>query len=526
MSNSDESDQDFYLARSHKTNEDPVTKDGSTNADPAAPLMRTSSANEWSHVLTEEENQLINEKIDRLVAVLQAGRQLHFSPDHQTGNFNVSIAHDRSDLDDRRSNVEAAIVASPEDFGDMTRTGGGRRRVLSPNSALFDSTKSSKVVSSFSSSAWEDALAPDDGRSTLEHGSGAQIPPLVRRNIPSEIRGAIRRDGQYITYVDKNDVKVAAVAPVPLDFNSVPRKSTPSIHSTGSDLDCSSPLFEKSLQALMRETSQDLSRSQEASHGSRSSGIRDSVSDWLERLEITPIVSEDTDAVRKQQDFNVFHDGGKHEIEVKRHRKPLTAGEALKDVSNLRHPGYLLHNSFAQTSQVSKSRGDPAHPRESGSQTQAFVGATDAESRRSSIEAIWPLLLSNHNSRKQERSTTRHQRSIDKTHSTSHICRRRRKYPSPQKSNLQDPNRTADFDLALARLEGHAPPQQYSPIRRYADETGLYGPDVLVERRQLRHHQPVPMRLPPFALSTAQRFEQAFAEGDDDGGGKRGGGSG
>ena len=524
MSNCDESDQGFCFARSHKSEEDPVTKNGSTDADPATPLMRTSSVNERSRVLTEEENQLINEKIDRLVAVLQAGRQLHFSPDLQTGNFNVSITHDRSDLDDGQSDVEADIIASPEDFGNITRTGGGRRRELSPNSALFDSTNSSKVVSSFSSSAWEDALAPIDERSTLEHGDGAQTSPLVRKNIPGEFRGAVRRDGQYILYRGKNDVKVAAVAPIPLDFNNVLRNLTPSIHSTGSDLDCSSPLFEKSLQALMRETSQDLSSSEEASHGSRISGVGDSVSAWLERVELTPILSKHNDATRKQQDFDVFQDGGKYEIEVERHRKPLTAGEALTDVSNLRRPGYLQHNSFAQASQVSKSRGNPARPRESGSQTQPFGGATDAESRRSFIEAKWPLLLSNHNSRKQERSTTRHQISTDKTHSTSHIRRRRRKYPSPQKSNLQDPNRTADFDLALARLEGHAPPQQYSPIRRYADETGLYGPDVLVERRRLRHHQPVPMRSLNIGLSTAQRFERAVAEGDDDGGGKRGGG--
>ncbi len=522
MSNSDESNQGFCSAKSHKSEEDPGTKDGSTDADPATSFMRTSSANERSRFLTEEENQLINEKIDRLVAVIQAGRQLHFSPDPQTGNFDVSIAHDRSDSDDGRGDVEADILASPEDFGNMIRTGGGRQRILGPNSVLFDSTNSSKVISSFSSSAWENELALVDRCSAVEHGSEAQIPPPVRKNVPGEVRGAVRRDGQYITYMDKNDVKVGAVASIPLDFNKPPRTSTPSIRSTGSDLDCSSPLFEKSLQALMRETSRDLPRSEETSQDSRSSGIGDSVSDWLERVETPISLGEHTDAARKRQYLNVFQDGEKHEMALERDRNPLTGNEALKDVSNLRRLGYLQHNSFAQKGHVNKTIGNPARPRKSGPQMQPFGGATNAEIRRSFTEAKWPVLTSKHNSRKKERSTTLDPKSTEKTHSTPHSRRRRRKYPSPQKSNLQDPKRTADFDLALARLEGHAPPQQYSPIRRYADETGLYGPDVLVERRRLRRHQPVPMRLLPFGVSTAQRFERVVAEGDDDGGGKRG----
>ena len=526
MSNSDESDEGFYSARSHKSEEKPVTKDGSTDAEPVTSLMRTSSAHERSHLLTEEENQLINEKIDRLVAVIQAGRQLHFSPDPQTGNFDVSIAHDKSDSDDGRRDVEADIVASPENSGNMTRTGGRRRRVLSPKSALFDSTNSSKVMSSFSSSAWENILAPVDEHSAVEHESEAQISPSVRKNVPGEVGGAVRRNGQYITYRNKKGVKVAALASIPLDFNKPPPTSTPSIRSTGSDLDCSSPLFEKSLQALMRETSRDLPRSKEASQDLRSSGIGDSVSDWLEGVETPTILDEHTDAARKRQDFDVFQDGGKYEIALGRDRKLFTSSEALKDVSNLRRPGYLQHNSFAQTSNVNKMIGNPARSRKSGPQIQPFGGATNAESRRSFMKTKWPVLISNHNSRKKEESTTLHPKSTDKTQSTPHIRRRRRNHPSPQKSNLQDPNRAADFDLALARLEGHAAPQQYSPIRRYADETGIYGPDVLVERQRLRHHQPVPIRLLPLGPSTAQRFEKAVAEGDDDGGGKRGDGSG
>ncbi len=491
MSNGEESGQDFYSARSDNSEEDPVPKDGSTDTDSATPLMRTSSANERSHVLTEEENRLMNERIDRLVAVIQAGRQLQFSPDPQTGNVDVSIAHDKSDSDEGRSDIEADIAASPEHFGNIVRAGDTRRRVASPNSALFDSTVSSEVINNFSSSAWESVLAAVDIRYAVEHGSEAQITP-VRKNNPAGVQGVVRRDGQYITYIDKNDVKVGTVSSIPLDFNKRPRTSTPSIHSTGSDLDCSSPLFEKSLQVLLRETSGDVSKSEDASQGSESSGIRDRVSDWLKRVKTPTILGEQSDAYTKRKGFNVFQDGRKHEPAPKGNREHLTANKALKDVSNLRRPGYLQYNSFAQTSRVNKPIADSTQ---------------------------WPVLVSNRESRKTLKSTTPRQISRDQTHSTPHTRRRRHKYPSPQNPALQDPNRTVDSDLALAKLEGRAPPQQYSPIRRYADESGLYGPDVLVEKRPLRYHQPMPMRLLPFGLSVAQKFEKAVAEWDDDEGG-------
>lgn len=524
-SNSDEYGECAPSARSYDSEEDPVPIYGSTSADSTTPLLRTSSANERSHVLTEEEDRLMNEKIDRLVAVIQAGRQLRFSPDSQTGNIDVSIARDKSGSAEGRSEVKTGTVASPEHLGSLTRSGSGRRRLVSPDSELFDSSNTSEVRSTSLSSAWENVLAALEEFYALEQESEVQFSPPVRENNPREVRAAIRRDGQYITYIDKDDVKVATVASIPLDFNKQFRTSTPSIHSTGSDLDCSSPLFEKSLQALIRETRQDVTSPEEATHDSRGSDIRESVSNWLERVKTPPILEEQTNAAGKRQDLHVFRDGGKHQLPPTGDRKPLTASRALKDVSNLRRPGYLQHNSFAQMGQVNKSIADPTRPAISGPEIQPFGGADEAESSRSFIEAKWAVLISNHNTRKKGRATRLHPQPIDETRSTPHILRRPRKGSSLQESTLQDPNRTADFDLALARLEGRGPPQRYSPIQRYADETGLYGPDVLVERRLLRHHHPVPMRLSSFGQSVAQRLEKSVAEVNNDDGGKTEGGS-
>ncbi|KAK0509939.1 hypothetical protein JMJ35_007333 [Cladonia borealis] len=502
MSHSNESDQSFISARSD------MSDDGSTDADAAPPFERTSSATERSRVLTEAENQAINEKIDRLIAVIQAGRQLRFSPDPHTGNVDISVAHDKSDVDDGRSDVEADIAASPENFGNIIRTGDGRQRILSPNSILSDSTDISKIMRYHSSSEWEPALTLVHNRAAVKHVPEGQIPPPVLKRDPGEVRGAIRRDSKHFTYWGRNDVKVAPIASIPLDFNKPLPIATPSVHSAGSDLDCSSPLFEKSFQRLMRETSGDLPRSEDANQDSWSSGIGDRVSDWLERV---PVSRENTDATRKRQSFKVFQDKV-----LNRGRKSLTASKALRDVSNLRRPGHLQHNSFAQTSQVAKTIGNPVRPGKSGTQIQPFGGAANAESRRSFIEAKWPVLVSSHNSGRKGRPTTMHQKLADLAQSIPHPRQRRRKNPSPPKSSLQHPNRTADFDLALARLEGHAPPRQYSPIQRYADDTGVYNPDVLVESRRLRPCQPVPMRVLPFGLSTVERLEQEVTEGAGD----------
>ena len=493
ISNSDESGEASHLTRSCD-NEERVHEDGSISADSTTPLLRSSSANERSRLLTEEENRLMNEKIERLVAVIQTGRQLHFSPDSQTGNIDVSITRDKPNPDDGRGDAKADTVASPENFEYMIGTRGGHRRLLTPNSLLSDGTNTSNVRSTSLSSAWENVLAALEEYYTLEPGVEAWLTPPIRENNP------IRRGGQYITYIEKDEVKVATVASIPLDFNRPLRILTPSIHSTGSDLDCSSPLFEKSLEALIGETTRDLTSLEEATHDSRSSDLRDSVFDWLERVETPPVLEEQTNAAGKRQDLQVFREGGKDQLAPKRDKKPLTASKALKDVSNLRRPGYLQHNSFAQTDRVNKLITGPARPTTSGPEIQRSGGTADAESSRPFTGAKW-------------------------AESTPHIRRRPRKDPSPQKSTLQDPNRTADFDLALARLEGRGSPQQYSPIRRYADETGLYGPEVLVERRPLRHYHPVPMPLSPFGQSVAQRLETSVVEVDDNQGGKTKGGS-
>ena len=377
----------------------------------------------------------MNEKIDRLIAVIQTGRQLHFSPDPQSGHIEVSITRDKPNSDDGRSDVKVDNVASPKKSEHMVGTDGGRRKPSTPNLPLYDGSNASEARSVSLSSAWDNVLAALEEYYALEPGVEARFTPPIRENNSKGVSTPVRRDGQYITYIEKDGVKVATVASIPIDFNKPLRKATPSIHSTGSDFDCSSPLFEKSLEALIGEMTGELTSLDEADHNSGSSDLRDSVFDWLKRVETPPVLEDQTSAAGKRLGLEVFREGGKDKLAPKRDRKALTASRALKDVSNLRRPGYLQHNSFAQSDQVNKSIADPARPAKSGSEIQPSRGIADAGPRRPLIEIKWD-------------------------ESIPHIHRRPHKDPSPRKPALQDPNRAAHFDLALARLEGRGPSQQ------------------------------------------------------------------
>ena len=71
----------------------------------------------------------------------------------------------------------------------------------------------------YSSSEWERALTPVHNHSAIEYVPKGQILSPVLKYDPGEVRGVIRRGSKYIIYWDRNDVKVAPVTSIPLDFN-------------------------------------------------------------------------------------------------------------------------------------------------------------------------------------------------------------------------------------------------------------------------------------------------------------------
>ena len=287
------------------------------------------------------------------------------------------------------------------------------------------------------------------------------------------------------------------VSPIPFDFNKRTRASTPSVHSNGSELDTSSPLFRKTCERIRQET---YAEPPESSF-QRVSPKFSLLDEWAFVSEppgkSSPEVRESEVTSNAGRAFGVFEDRRRGETSSKKNGKQAVRSKALKDISNLRRPGYLQFNSFAKVAKSSNDQTGAAVPATASS--VGFGGATDPESRRAYIKSKWPELLEEAgNGRTAEptrldgaarrRNEQAIGRPIDRSHySLSHV----RTSLADSLPNA-DPVRQAHFDLALARLEGRALPPAPSPIRRHADTATLFDRDVQIEGS----HGPLPLRGP------------------------------
>jgi len=460
-------------------------------------------ADKASRILSDEENRVLDDKIDRLIAAIDDGHQLDFAQDPETGNFDISATR-YNDFSDAGS-LETRIAANAENFGNIIRPGDGRRILRSENSVLSSSHDS---VASSGTNAWERAIAAANVRCALralEHGAAAQGDTVVK-NFEAAKEAAKKELGRYVMFVGKNGPEIRAISPIPLDFNKPRGLKTPSITSNDTEADCSSPLYGKSTPAWLHEPRGESAEASSDGNASLEPRLKHSVPSWLESVE--PLPRAKSPKNQKNQDkpdraFGVFNDdgprGGPDSEEIPRDNP---AARALKDISNLRRPGYLARNSFADAKPAATGQ-EPTLPARSSAKT--FGGAMDREARRGFIESRWPGLLSHHKDISAAEAPEAHEGQhgeIEKfpvlaiTHDTSSAAQQ------PVHPNLI---RAAHFELALARLEGRAPPGQYSPIKRYAAKKGDYGSSVEVEHRPWPIREPKPTR--PFAKVSEQMVQ-------------------
>lgn len=446
-----------------------------------------------SRLLSDEENEQMNRKIDRLIAAIEDRRPIHFAPDAETGEVEIFADHYDQESDQDKRELEQNIATSPENFGRIIRFDNVTRRNRSPYSLQYTTSSDSWASTDSeksSSNAWERAVAVANIRFALEHGRLVKEAAVFRRR-PS------RSSETEIEAPRGRRLLRTAISPIPLDFNKPLRMSTPSIHSNGSELDTSSPLFRMSCERMHRETYVEPPESTFQSGSPESSPLDEWVSvseppgeDSTEARE--PKVSSTTRRV-----FGVFEDNKNGEISSKRNGILAIRSKALKDISNLRRSGYLQFNSFAKDANASNNQADTNDLATSSS--RSFGGATDAESRRAYIKSKWPELLEDPGSARMEvslgldgvarrRNEQALGRPIDRSHySLSHM------QTSVAESSLNaDPIRQAHFDLALARLEGRALPPPPSPIHRHPDSAALFDCDIRLEGT----HRPLPLRGP------------------------------
>lgn len=457
-------------------------------------------------LLSDEENERMNRKIDRLMAALDDHRPIHFSPNAETGEVDIFADH-YDGVNDHQSeyDLERDIAANPSNFGRIIRHGNGIHRIRSSHSLRYaNSTDSwaSTDSSKSSSNAWERAVAAANFRFALEHGDSELQIVAVKEPCPSLEMAPKAFRGRH---------RVRSVSPVPLNFAKPLRTSTPSIHSNGTEQDTSSPLFQKSCEPIRRETYAEPPESM----FERDIPGGPQLDEWAFVSEPRNGLSRETREFKVSRSldraFGVFKDESNGISSPRGFGKRATRSKALKDISNLQRPGYLKFNSFANDVDLKKSRTGTVFQARASS--IGFEGALDPESRRAYIKSRWSELLKDDPSSSTGESDQldgvsrrRNEQAIGRPVDTKHYSLSHVRTSVADSSLNVDPARQAHFDLALARLEGRALPPPPSPIRRYPDSAVLSDRDILVEG----NHRPLPLRGPRPRRSAIPRLRRTL----------------
>lgn len=456
----------------------------------------TRRSNPSPHLLSDEENARMNSRIDRLIAAIDDRRPIHFASGNATSEVAIFADRHHGVIDqDEAEELEYNIELSPENFGRIMRPGNGVCRTRSPYSLRYASSTDSWASTDSekpSSNAQERALAAANIRLALGHGRLDQVATVIRRSFGSPRPENARCHGRR---------PVRTVSPIPLDFNKPLRTSTPSIHSNGSEQDTSSPLFGKSCErmrwGMYAQPPESLFR--------RESSENSQLDEWESVSEPCDVPSPaDMELVAPstiRRAFGVFQDEPISESPSKKIENLALRSKALKDVSNLRRPGYLQFNSFAKDTKPAKDRTDTSVP--AAAFSIRFGGASDSASRRAYISKKWPGLLKDRGNssmvelpRPDGTARRRNEQAIGSPVDRSLYALSHTRTSVADTSLNVDPARQAHFDLALARLEGRALPPPPSPISRHPDWATLFDRDVQIEggHRPLPFHGPRPKR--------------------------------
>ena len=210
-------------------------------------------------------------------------------------------------------------------------------------------------------SAWEAAIRQADRHFDDE----LSVQTTVRRQQCTQTTGA-----SHAILTDQKDegLECHSIAPIPLDYNRRRAPRTPSIHSQGSVLDCTSPSFPKSAKAKLKSilkskelnglTAWNLRKLSELSD--HDSQINDHIEEWLEKTESVEyeeevdILDEIGEKDKQKASFPVWSPIEEAGVTSSAHGPQLSSQIALRDMTNLRQPKYLERNSFFQDREKNK----------------------------------------------------------------------------------------------------------------------------------------------------------------------------
>jgi len=468
----------------------------------------------WSNTLKGSNSSSSSEKAEILTASVQQLRRVRFP--RRAGNGHYVDC-------DNLGTVDPGPSAAPVVYARVIDIKNRRRRPSStPTTAIIARRASAEDPEHESSpKTWEDAIAAADQRYEAEHGtkgpsSGREVAVAAAQRFEMEdvwqraetvVRG--RRalgelpdpeppvKGRRLAILEDGESVSLSISPIPIDWNKAPRFATPSVHSHGSEFDDNSPLCGLQRKAKHRQTQQESPRQKLRALSMQmiqpdKVSLPDRIIGWLRNI-VSPGSETRTESASSPRSFKVWSVPKAAEQASRRHGrvfgsedlgvlrehermskkqsgrsgKAPSAKNALKDVTNLRRPGYLGHNSFFRDSKASASR-DPSRTA-APSARPVLEGAPVYSSASVFTRANWPNPFAQHPPSDKEQTET------VRAHLDRYTIRDSPspKTPSPSASS-EGPHerspaseRKAAFNDTLARLEGRTAPVKTSPLPSY-----------------------------------------------------------
>ncbi|KAI4091312.1 MAG: hypothetical protein LQ344_004171 [Seirophora lacunosa] len=495
----------------------------------ATPLQRFASP---SH-----ESRSFSTRLDKLVKAAEAGQHIRFAPSDRDDSVEVfangpaaavpgvsteeriterDIAHSHHfhQVADRRrrSPYPTLVVSSDSDPHRLVATQDVRgentgRRTKSPSlpetpQQQLSDRMPSRVTESFST------------------GQGVALETAIRH----ERRAPV--DPRVLETHGRDGVQRRFISPIPLDYQRPRGLATPSIDSSESGPDRSSPSEQVLIRQAMKErrpaNSTRTGRSATATPGGhawfpelaptgprpladrpkRTMNVQDNpveqqdktskVGRWLHHVKEALVPATKSPTRETEQAIGVLQDApSSHSINQA--AMPIArTRDVLRDRTNVRQVGHpLLHNCFMQEMSMQQQ----ARPKRG---TRGQLG------RQPAVRSVHPPArpgVAGPQAGLHSQSPGRD--AVTVTDSVSSGEREQGRQELHPRVNH-----------ALARLEGRVAPPSSSPIRRYRDDTDTYGEDVEVELGRLRMDIPRPLTTYQLGVLT-ERFDEAVDAGFD-----------
>lgn len=489
-------------------------------------------------------------RVNRLVQALGQGQHIRFAPTDRNGRADVfATAAVLSGATSESWITEESTVGQGDSGRSLSRWSRSPFPTLSlssggsfphRNSEIQDTRSvGSPIISENQHEQLADRIR-DEIRGFATTNQRDYLETMVGHERPTGV------DPRVLRTHGRDGIETHIISPIPLDYQRRRGSKTPSIDSSGSGY-LSSPLSqiltrqdrkEKSPAYSTRSNRSAIATAEEnlwspeiaPSRGSQAQVVecqpRKGRADRVERQENNSRINrwlkealdskKEPSAKKTGKAIGVFKDRPSSWSDEWAAKSIARPDKVLKDLTNVRHPGYLDKNSFAQEKEMQTKAITRAYIQSQIRPEPAVVPVYP--SARSYLSANWAQAELKH------RSAGRAVIASAQTALQGHVVAdspavmRLRSRTSSGASTVRparaDEDLHPDVALALARLEGRAPPPATSPIQRWRDDTDRYGVDVEVELERLRMDAPEP--LTPFGYGAwAERFEDAVDAGFD-----------